>query len=87
MFYDNDFVGMEALRKVLHQSRLLFSNGYDKVFLKAGGYRQAITDFKSVDPKLLQDSIQTVSHYANTPMQYTAIFHGRKNDNFQMKFV
>ena len=25
------------------------------------------------------------SHYANTPMQYTAIFHGCKNDNFQMK--
>ena len=24
-------------------------------------------------------------HYENTPMQYTAIFHGRKNDNFQMK--
>ena len=25
------------------------------------------------------------SHYENTPMQYTAIFHGCKNDNFQMK--
>ena len=25
------------------------------------------------------------SHYANTPMQYTAIFHGCKNSNFQMK--
>ena len=24
-------------------------------------------------------------HYANTPMQYTAIFHGCKNVNFQMK--
>ena len=24
-------------------------------------------------------------HYANTPMQYTAIFHGFKNVNFQMK--
>ena len=24
-------------------------------------------------------------HYANTPMQYTAIFHGCKNSNFQMK--
>ena len=26
-----------------------------------------------------------VNHYANTPMQYTAIFHGCINDNFQMK--
>ena len=24
-------------------------------------------------------------HYENTPMQYTAILHGLKNDNFQMK--
>ena len=24
-------------------------------------------------------------HYANTPMQYTAIFHGCKNVKFQMK--
>ena len=26
-------------------------------------------------------------HYENTPMQYTAIFLGCKNDNFQLKFV
>ena len=25
-------------------------------------------------------------HYKNTPMHHTAIFHGCKNDNFQMKF-
>ena len=24
-------------------------------------------------------------HYANMSVQYTAIFHGCKNDNFQMK--
>ena len=23
-------------------------------------------------------------HYINTPMQYTAIFHGCENDNFQL---
>ena len=28
---------------------------------------------------------QTAPHYANTPMQYTAIFHGCKNVHFQMK--
>ena len=27
------------------------------------------------------------SHYEITPMQYTAIFNGCKNDNFQMKKV
>ena len=25
-------------------------------------------------------------HYENMSVQYTAIFHGCKNDNFQMKF-
>ena len=28
----------------------------------------------------------TAYHYANKPMQYTAIFHGCKNVNFQMNF-
>ena len=27
-----------------------------------------------------------LSHYANMSVQYTAIFHGCKNDNFQMFF-
>ena len=26
-------------------------------------------------------------HYENMPMQYTAIFHGCKNDNFQFNFL
>ena len=30
-------------------------------------------------------SSSLVCHYANKPMQYTAIFHSCKNDNFQMK--
>ena len=29
----------------------------------------------------------STSHYENTPMQYTAIFHGRKNVHFQMKIL
>ena len=28
---------------------------------------------------------ETCFNLVNTPMQYTAIFHGLKNDNFQMK--
>ena len=30
-------------------------------------------------------SLCIMSHYENTPIQYTAIFHDCKNDNFQMK--
>ena len=29
--------------------------------------------------------VSLVSHYENTPIQYTVIFHGCKNDYFQMK--
>ena len=28
---------------------------------------------------------ERANYYENTPMQHTAIFHGCKNDNFQMK--
>ena len=30
-------------------------------------------------------SVTLFTHYANIPMQYTAIFHSCKNDNFQSK--
>ena len=30
-------------------------------------------------------NLKLVVHYENTPMQYTAIFHGLKNDNFQIQ--
>ena len=30
-------------------------------------------------------TIWSIPHYADMSMQYTAIFHGSKNDNFQMK--
>ena len=29
----------------------------------------------------------TIVHYENTSMQYTAIFHGCKNDNFQLNIL
>ena len=29
--------------------------------------------------------LERLLHYENTPMQYTAIFHGLKNGNYQMK--
>ena len=31
------------------------------------------------------DGIRAFNHYEITPMQYTVIFHGCKNDDFQMK--
>ena len=38
---------------------------------------------ETVERKYLRQS--QYLHYANMPMQYTAIFHGCKNANFQMK--
>ena len=32
-----------------------------------------------------QTNKETPVHYANISVQYTAMFHGCKNDNFQMK--
>ena len=32
-------------------------------------------------------SLYTLQHYANRPVQYTAIFHGCKNDNFQINII
>ena len=31
--------------------------------------------------------LQLKNHYENTPMQYTSIFHGCKNDKFQVNFL
>ena len=43
--------------------------------------RKSLNHFQS--PHVTVYKMQT--HNENTPMQYTAIFHGCKNDNFQMK--
>ena len=32
------------------------------------------------------DLLHSSVHYADIPMSYRAIFHGCKNDNFQLKF-
>ena len=47
------FIGKEALQKLLRQTRVMYSNGYDTFFWKQGGYEQALRDFQSIDPKLL----------------------------------
>ena len=36
-------------------------------------------------PSLSRTNLNYTPHYENMPMQYTAIFHGCKNDNLQMK--
>ena len=35
--------------------------------------------------RLLENDTAIVTHYANLSVQYTAIFHGYKNDYFQIK--
>ena len=42
---------------------------------------------KSYTRPSFSEYTKQVSHYANTPMQYTAIFHGCKNVHFQMIFL
>ena len=38
-------------------------------------------------PLKVTSQVRFKLHYDNTPMHYTAIFHGCKNDNFQMKIL
>ena len=47
-----------------------------------------ITLFACSLPHKDEDSLGNcdILHYENMPMQYTAIFHGCKNDNFQFNF-
>ena len=43
---------------------------------------------KSAWPATLNNSrLEILDHYANMSVQYTAIFHGCKNDKFQMIFL
>ena len=47
-----------------------------------------LLDIRHFHVKATLDSVdvdQFNSHYANMPIQYTAIFHGCKYDNFQKK--
>ena len=48
-------------------------------------YFYSVYYVRSVDSHFVFEGRISVLHYANTTMQYTAIFHGCKNVNFQMK--
>ena len=43
-----------------------------------------LTTTRCLSDNLYKDALDL--HYANIPVQYTAIFHGCKNDNFQLKY-
>ena len=49
--------------------------------------RNNVVSFKRGFFFLLMLMIGDHIHYENTPMQYIVIFHGCKNNNFQMKIV
>ena len=68
-------------------------NFYMCCFLKQKHFPISIADPFSYSESFSRQCLMTPSsvtinsfHYENTPMQYTAIFHGYKNDNFQLKF-
>ena len=49
-------------------------------------YIQLVNSAVSHLPSLRQHKHKH-THYANTPMLYTALFHSCKSDNFQIKIV
>ena len=54
-------------------------------FLFIAFLKSILVSFVIIASRNNADPNKTLYHYENTPMQYTAIFHGIKNDNFQMK--
>ena len=51
---------------------------------------EEFASYLEVVSKMFQEFVMRVipyKHHANTPIQYTAIFHGCKNVNFQIKKI
>ena len=51
------------------------------------GGESSNTTYIPIEIRFNTDWIRNPDHYANMSVQYTAIFHGCKNDNFQMKIL
>lgn len=48
-------LGATALEIILKKAKHLYTNGYDNVYLKSGGYKQALEDFYSVSPTRVRE--------------------------------
>ena len=72
---------------------LPFSSGYDIDRITTnqdlGDSRNSLVPSTNADQFVCtcKMSLMSTIYYANMPMQYTAIFHGCKNVNFQMKQI
>ena len=60
---------------------LSLKDEHDKRFITSGPVASTTAQYS-----LRLKPLWQMKHYTNTPMQYTEIFHGCKNVNFQMKF-
>lgn len=56
-----------ALKTILKKAKHLYTNGYDSVYLKTGGNKQALTDFYSVRPTRIQriSKVETTGKVGN----------------------
>lgn len=48
-------LGSAIARSILLKAKRLYSNGYDTVYIKRGGYKQAEEDFFSVHPRKVKE--------------------------------
>ena len=65
-------------------TKLRFSNDATQLLFGLGSKLQScLSEFR-----LIANSNTTINvrHYENMPMQYTEIFHGCINDNFELKY-
>ena len=78
----NELLGALNLHFIF-KSRFNSLNSEDIIDLTNDTVSHCLKEHCSNIPDLIFKTLP--SHYENTPMQYSAIFHGCKNDNFQMK--
>ena len=77
-----------SYRDVLHDLYVNWGTKYFQAQIASMGLFNPLFFFPNVVARNWGGRIMNKkSHYANTPMQYTAIFHVCKNINFQIKNI
>ena len=96
MSFCNEWVNIFYMTMVIHECYSVYHHETQKTndiaFIYVLPLRKRVFVPNRVSTNLWTVCVHDVNitlprmHYENTPMQYTAIFNGCKNDNFQLNF-
>ena len=51
----NEYILGNAIHRVLYRAKEIFTDGYNKVYVKPGGQKQCVADFHSVSPTAVKN--------------------------------